>query len=364
MWNRSYPAGLFALNVVAGFAFGFILLHPASMVIFAWLDPHFAHAMGGSHRQEIWGPILDSFLPGMFPMGIVYGLICSFLAVMNGYQGSTIQSQRDDLARELRQNTRYQGELEMQARLLEERNEQLARLEYANRRTAQFMAHDLKTHLGCILGFTNLLMEKHEKIPAGERLVALQRIRRQSHQMMGEIGDLLDFTRLQETGKLHLEEVAVAQLLVEAVTDFSLPEHGRQVSIGTLSKACPPVLADRRVLRRVLTNLVSNALKHNPPDTHVLLGASLAERGSSVIFSCHDDGEGISIELLPAIFGNFSTRANGIEVSAGLGLAFCKSAVEAHGGRIWCDSSQGNGTRFSFTIPAVKEGKDERGIGI
>ena len=354
-------AGLVARDAFLGFAFGFVILHPASMVIFQWLDPHFAHIMGEARRQEIWGPVLDSFEPGMFPMGLVYGLLCGFLAVVNSYQRSTIKRQRDVVARELEHNVLYQAELRKQASLLKDQNEQLGRLEHSNRRTAQFMVHDLKTHLGCILGFTNLLIEGREGPPTGETLMALQRIRRQGHQMTGEIGDLLDFARLQETGRLRQEEVPVGQLLVEAATDFSLPEHKGQVSIGEISKACPTVRADCRVLRRVLTNLISNGLKHNPSGTHVLLGASFDDESSSILFSCRDDGTGIPAEVLPMIFGDFNSMSKGNEDSAGLGLAFCNAAVQAHGGRIWCESREGEGACFSFTIPTGKESKNVRG---
>lgn len=358
MQKSVYTVRFFARDAFLGLVFGFVFLHPASMVIFRWLDPHFAGSMGGMHRQDIWGPVLDSFLPGMFPMGLVYGLLCGALAVVGGYQHFTIMRQRDVLARELQQNVLYQAELRKQATLLKEQNEQLARLERSGRRTAQFMAHDLKTHMGCILGFTNLLIERREDPPTGEILTALQRIRRQAHQMMGEIGDLLDFARLGEAGILRREQVRAAELLVEAATDFSLPEHKGQVSIGELATGSPSMWADRRLLRRVLTNLLSNALRHNPPGTHVVLGARFEKNSDSIIFSCRDDGAGIPRDVLAAIFGDAGVHARANGDTGGLGLAFCRAAVSAHGGRIWCESREEEGTCVFFAIPRGKENED------
>ena len=114
-----------------------------------------------------------------------------------------------------------------------------------------------------------------------------------------------------------------------------------------------------RLLTRTLSNLVSNAFKHNGHRTHVFLDAEVwEEEGNTAIrFSCCDDGAGIPPEISPTIFDEFSTTGTQGNGSSGLGLAFCKAAVEAHGGHIWCENTETKGTNFYFTIPIFKENK-------
>jgi signal transduction histidine kinase len=80
----------------------------------------------------------------------------------------------------------------------------------------------------------------------------------------------------------------------------------------------------------------------------------MAESRTEVLFSCRDDGAGIRQDLLPSIFTEFTTTGNSSGQCTGLGLAFCKTVVEAHGGHIWCENLE-RGARFLFTIPLNKE---------
>jgi signal transduction histidine kinase len=109
----------------------------------------------------------------------------------------------------------------------------------------------------------------------------------------------------------------------------------------------------------VLCNLISNAFKHNGPETHVWLDTQMDSQRDEILFACSDDGAGIPPEVLPAVFTEFATTDGTSGESTGLGLAFCKTVVEAHGGRIWCDSAQQTGARFYFTIPLRKETNDD-----
>ena len=320
------------VQILIGFLLGFVLLHPVSMLIYRWLDSCFAEGMPDVQSQDFLAPFFYAFNPTMFPMGIMFGLIGVGIAVVTGYQ----------------------------RRIIEKQSEQLVALERAKRRTSQFMVHDLKTHLGCILGFTNLLLEKKEIQHSAETLEALQRIRRQAHRMKTEVSVFLDLARLEETNALaEKEKIFVQELLCETAKDFALPAHEKPVEIGEHHKHCPPVEGNARLLTRTLSNLVSNAFKHNGPRTHVFLDAEVwEEEGNTAIrFSCCDDGAGIPPEISPTIFDEFSTTGTQGDGSSGLGLAFCKAAVEAHGGHIWCENTETKGTNFYFTIPIFKENK-------
>ena len=85
------------------------------------------------------------------------------------------------------------------------------------------------------------------------------------------------------------------------------------------------------------------------------LDCQVVESRAEVLFTCCDDGAGITPEVLPSLFTEFSGTNDASVESTGLGLAFCKTVVEAHGGRIWCESKRQQGTRFHFTIPLHEE---------
>ena len=116
----------------------------------------------------------------------------------------------------------------------------------------------------------------------------------------------------------------------------------------------PDVLADGDVALRVLTNLMDNAVKFNLREGRITVKARQA--GEEIWFTVMDTGPGIPPESRQRVFDRFARleSAEGIE-GTGLGLAFCKLAVEAHGGRIWVESELGQGSRFHFTLPLGDE---------
>jgi signal transduction histidine kinase len=112
----------------------------------------------------------------------------------------------------------------------------------------------------------------------------------------------------------------------------------------------PPVLVDAEMVRRVLINLLENATKYTPPSSTIILGAS--QRPGEVELWVRDNGPGIPTGEQERIFEKYTrvdlpNRPRGL----GLGLAFCRLAVEMHGGRIWVESEPGQGACFRFTLP-------------
>ena len=330
-----------AWPALAGFLFGYIVLHPVSMAVFQWLDPRLAAELHHGECGGWWGPITHSFHLSMLPMGLVFGVIGALIAVFYACFRLTLTAQRDRLAE--------------QAEILKQKNEELARLELANRRTSQFMAHDFKSALGCITGFAGQLLGEPRIREDSDTAEALMCIRRQAYRIIGSVMDLLEFSRVREGRRPKMKPISASELLQEAVGDFSLPVHTEHITLGENNTSCPRLIGDPRLLQRVVCNLISNAIKHNRPDTHVQLDAEVAESQAEVIFSCCDNGAGIPPEVLPSIFNEFTGTNDTSRDSTGLGLAFCKSAVEAHGGHIWCESVPGQGARFLFTIPLSKE---------
>jgi signal transduction histidine kinase len=191
----------FGSQVALGMAFGYLVLHPVSMIIFRWLGGSTEFNISGVQNSSVMSPIFHSFQFEMLPMGLVFGVVSGTIAAVYAWQRITIIQQRDDLSGQLVLVNQYRSSLEHKAEELEEKNRQLISLEKQNRRSTQFMVHDFKTHLGCILGYSDLLLERKSFGKHTDATLALRRIRRQAHQMMGAVSDLLDIARLEETGQ-------------------------------------------------------------------------------------------------------------------------------------------------------------------
>jgi signal transduction histidine kinase len=163
--------------------------------------------------------------------------------------------------------------------------------------------------------------------------------------------DLLDVSRLEQNRMpVTREPNDLIALVRTAVENMRLIDPTREFSVdadGSLHVAC-----DRELIRRVVENLVSNGIKHTPAGRPLRIRVSSGEEARVAI---EDRGPGVPVAYREAIFekfGTLSARQNAEYHSSGLGLAFCKLAVEAHGGRIGVSGEQGEGSTFWFTLPA------------
>lgn len=216
------------------------------------------------------------------------------------------------------------------------------------------VTHDLRSPLMTIETFLEMLAqgayndesatEKYNRHLAGAK--------RSSKRMLVLIGDLLDIEK-NKSGMLNNKpETLQAREILEAAIEES---SGFAAEMGVSLKLRPgnaSVKADPQMLPRIIANLLSNAIKFSPPGGTVTLQARTS--GNSVIFSVEDQGPGLSPEDQNQIFerfqqvGNQTARTRG---GSGLGLTICKEMVEIHGGKIWVESSKGEGSTFLFTIP-------------
>ena len=150
--------------------------------------------------------------------------------------------------------------------------------------------------------------------------------------------------------------VALEALLAEAIrtTRYLIDERRLQI-VTELPTDLPELLVDRSMVARVLVNLIGNAVKFTPPGGAITVRAR-AEAPGWIAVTVADTGEGIPAEYQSHIFekfGQVASRQGGRSMSTGLGLTFCKLAVEAHGGQIGVESRPGEGARFTFTLPAA-----------
>lgn len=211
------------------------------------------------------------------------------------------------------------------------------------------VAHDLRNPLNLIITSTDLLLEENLDRPRRRELldVAL----RAGRQMNRLIGDLLDTVRLHAGKfKLDLEEVEVVTIFHQAVETFRPLAEKRNVYFD----AVPPddgvaVRADPFRVSQLVGNIVGNAIKFTPEHGNVTMRA--VANGNHVAIHVTDTGPGIAPTDIDHLFDDFWQARNDDHRGVGLGLAIAKGVVEAHGGKIWCDSVPGRGSTFSFTLP-------------
>jgi two-component system sensor histidine kinase/response regulator len=168
--------------------------------------------------------------------------------------------------------------------------------------------------------------------------------------LLGMINDLLDVEKMEAgSTQLQYEELSADALVAHALDQVSsLALDGHNTLITEIASGLPAFAGDRNKLSRTLVNLIGNAIKFTQGGTVTI--AVTQEDDQTIRFSIRDTGEGIPSDAFERIFEKFG-QLDSRRVGTGLGLAFCKLAVEAHGGRIQVESTPGLGSTFSFTIP-------------
>ncbi|MFN8596195.1 MAG: histidine kinase N-terminal 7TM domain-containing protein [Anaerolineae bacterium] len=217
------------------------------------------------------------------------------------------------------------------------------------------MVHDLRNPLTIIQGALELLeSETSGPVSADQRQVVMM-MRQGLNKMLQLVNSILDVNRL-ESGQMPLERepLYLQPLVDEALTIQGVLASDKQLKLhNDLRHDLPPVHVDAELIERVLQNLVGNAIKFTPPggDVHISADYDPADN-HSVTVSVTDSGPGVPTEIRSRLFQKF-VRGQGPGRGSGLGLAFCRLAVEAHGGKIWVEPSAGQGATFKFTLPTV-----------
>ncbi|MBI2408054.1 MAG: response regulator [Gemmatimonadetes bacterium] len=218
----------------------------------------------------------------------------------------------------------------------------------------KMIVHDLKTPLTSVLATLEMLREGDYGPMTERQYKAVSEAEGKAEDLLGLIQDLLEVSRVEETRiAIAPEPIAPAAFLSELVIDWTprFTAEGATMAYEASDEA-EVFHADKALLRRVFANLVQNALSHSARAVHVELAAKKDPQG--ILFTVTDNGPGIPTEFQEVIFRKFEQlrSPNAPKTrSSGLGLAFCRLAVEAHGGRIWVRSKEAEGSTFYIQLP-------------
>ncbi|WP_298814773.1 sensor histidine kinase [Chloroflexus sp.] len=241
------------------------------------------------------------------------------------------------------------------AELAESFNRMATALQQADQQRRQLtadIAHELRTPLAIIKGRLEGIQDGVYEADAEQIEALLAEVA-----LLERLINDLHLLALADAGQLPLyrESVAPAMLINEAVRSFAQSAAERSIQLkAEVAPDLPDIEVDPQRIAQVLSNLISNALRHTPAGGTINL--SVVPDSAGVVFSVRDTGAGIDPADLPHIFDRFyradrsRTRSSG---GAGLGLAIARRLVEAHGGQIWATSQTGRGTTVSFRLPVA-----------
>lgn len=260
---------------------------------------------------------------------------------------------------------------------LQQKNKSLemavSRLRDADRVKSNFLAtmsHELRTPLTSVIGYSEMLLEGLAGPLGDDQREYVQTILGKADQLLQLITSVLDMSRVEaHRTPVDETEVPLVDVVESVVASFAPQATKHNITLDSMVEYPFRAIGDRRQIRQVLWNLVSNAVKFTADGGHVSVAVKLGalvpggvgtrpDNRLAAHLEVTDNGIGISREQLPYIFEPFfqvdssSTREYG---GSGLGLALAKAYVEAHGGRIWVDSTVGRGSSFVASFPVVAE---------
>lgn len=258
---------------------------------------------------------------------------------------------KEVLAR-IRSHLQNQILLEQQLRLVE----QLDKADASKNRLLGMVAHDLRSPLASIRGFSEYLRDGAVGQLTPDQMDLVNSIHGASQSMLDLVNELLDVATIQSGElKLRVERQSLADLIAKAVRFTNIEARKKKTRVEFVKpEALPPQLIDAARMRQVADNLLSNAVKYSPPGATITISIHVEPEQRTCGFSVRDQGPGIpdgERDRLFKDFGRLSTRPTGGEKSTGLGLAICRKIVEAHQGTIRAENLPPGGCEFSVSIP-------------
>ncbi|MGZ2369468.1 PAS domain S-box protein [Ancylomarina sp. YFZ004] len=250
-------------------------------------------------------------------------------------------------------NVRDVTERKHAEQIIKESENKLRELNATKDKLFSIIAHDLRSPFNGILGFSELLIEngRNFEVEVSEKYLGI--INSSAKNTLSLLDDLLDWVRIQ-SGQLHFRPVNLNlhQIIKKISGVLNSSATIKNISINHFYSYEIEVLADKNMLRTILRNLISNAIKFTNPGGKIDILVNVSK--NQVEITVKDNGVGMNEESQSKIFNNneyLSTPGTENESGLGLGLILCKEFVEKHGGEIWVESELGKGSNFIFSIP-------------
>lgn len=250
--------------------------------------------------------------------------------------------------------SRLNNELVNMQRELSKKNRELDELNKLKNEFLGIAAHDLRSPLSVIMGYSNFVLEETEGTLSEDHVKMLKSILTSSKFMLNLLNDLLDVSAI-ESGKLNLNLVKtdIIKVIEKNVELNNVIAQKKNIKIlFNHPELIPEITFDDGKIEQVLNNLISNAVKFSQPGTSVEV--SIIVNGPDAIISVTDHGQGIPETELGKLFKPFertSVRSTAGEKSTGLGLSIVRNLILGHKGEIWVESKVGVGSTFYFSLP-------------
>ena len=230
--------------------------------------------------------------------------------------------------------------------------ENTLQLEAANKELQAFsysVSHDLRAPLRSITGFSRILVEEYESILDDEGKRLLQKVIKNSNKMGQLIDDLLAFSRLGRQEKIE-DNIDIEALVKDAFNEIKHLYPDRKIRLNI--KNPPLAFGDSSMLRQVIFNLVSNAIKYTGKKEEAIIEVGGSEKIGVVEYYFKDNGAGFDMAYVDKLFGVFQ-RLHTLEEfeGTGIGLALVQRIINRHGGRVWAEGVVEEGATFYFTLP-------------
>jgi sigma-B regulation protein RsbU (phosphoserine phosphatase) len=312
-----------------------------------------------SHGAETFRRVMEH--SPHVPVVVLSGQDDETLATKALHQGVQDYLLKGDISsKHLERAIRYAVERQALVRSLEITQKQ--QLDFKNQFLSH-VSHELRTPLTCIHQYVTLLLDGLAGPLAPDQSDHLKTVLKSVNQLHAMVRDLLEGTRA-ESGKMRIEPrcIALAELVHQTVAMMRPAADEKRIGLEIgVEQMLPLVHADPDRVLEVLINLVDNAIKFTPPDGAIMVQACRVDADpNSVYLSVSDTGRGIGPESKALIFERLYQDADSIDNNRsglGLGLFICKEIVRLHQGRIWVSSDLGQGSTFTFTLPAYSLAK-------
>ncbi len=240
---------------------------------------------------------------------------------------------------------------------IKENERKLLQLNIDKDRFISILSHDLKSPINNLLGLSEVLIEDIHNIDIDEVKVIVNNINKSARNSYNLLEDILMWARTQQGNIPFKPQILIFRDICMNILETLNPNaNAKNIKINYSAADHINVFADIDMLKTVLRNLVSNAIKFT--NKNGAININIAENSENVTISVSDNGIGISPDNLKKLFDIaqvLTTKGTAKETGTGLGLLLCKEFVEKHGGKIWVESEAGKGSDFKFTLPLFQK---------